>query len=84
MEAASAVELAALIGLRSLAAPRYSLPARFVEAVLTLMGGTVGALLGGAVGAAWGLAVANVLVDAVWWRQFVRAFRAYRYPAGRT
>jgi hypothetical protein len=80
VEAASAVELAALIGLRSLAAARYSMRARLAESVLTVTGGTVGAVSGGAIGATWGMAVANLVEDVVWWRQFLRAFRAH--PGG--
>jgi O-antigen/teichoic acid export membrane protein len=77
VEAASAVELAALIGLRALAAARYSMRARLAESVLTVTGGTVGAVTGGALGATWGMAVANLLEDVVWWRQFLRGFRAH-------
>jgi hypothetical protein len=73
MMASAAVQLGAVVGVRSLAAVKLGLRAQGIEACLTIAGGVGGAVLGGAVGAAYGLAIAYVLEAAEWWWFFNRA-----------
>ena len=77
MFAGSGVKTAATVGLRALAAARLSLTARLIEAALTIVGGTVGAVLGGAAGAAWWLAGMFWVEAAIWWWFFARAIEQY-------
>lgn len=72
----------AAAGLRALAAPRQSLGARVVGALLAVAGVMAGAVMGGARGAAWGLAVAVWIEAVVWWRQYARTLRQRRSVAG--
>ncbi len=69
MEAAAGVEVAAVVGLRALAASRRTFVVRIVEAAITISFGAVGAAVSGALGAAWGLAAAYVLEGAIYWWQ---------------
>ena len=60
-------------GLRSLAAAKRSLRARWIDSIATMVLALSGAALGGALGAAWGFAVAGCIrIANVWW-QFSRA-----------
>jgi O-antigen/teichoic acid export membrane protein len=77
MVATTGAQLAAVIGLRAMAAARQSLTARLIEAGLTLTGGLTGAIAGGAVGAAWGMAAAYLFEVGVWWWQFLKTLHAY-------
>jgi len=76
MLAASGSELATVIGIRALAAPKRSFRARMIEGVLTLGGGAAGAAAGGALGAAWALAAVFWVEVGVWWFQFSAELRA--------
>jgi O-antigen/teichoic acid export membrane protein len=66
----SAVMMGAGVGLRALAAPRFSLRARLFVAPMALAAGLVGAALRGARGTAWGLAIAFLLGAIIWWHHF--------------
>jgi O-antigen/teichoic acid export membrane protein len=60
-------------GLRSLAAAKRSLRARWIDSIATMLLALSGAALGGALGAAWGFAGAGCIrIPNVWW-QFSRA-----------
>jgi O-antigen/teichoic acid export membrane protein len=59
-------------GLRSLAAAKRSLRARFIDASLTSALMLAGAIVHGALGAAWGLAIAGAIRSPMWWWQFTR------------
>ena len=74
------MKTAATVGLRALAAARLSLTARLIEAALTIVGGTVGAVLGGAAGAAWWLAGMFWVEAAIWWWFFTRALESIHGP----
>ena len=67
----------ATTGLRSLAAARRSLRAKYVDASSSVVIVLAGASLGGAQGAAWGYAVSGCLRIVNWWWQFTRAMREY-------
>ena len=79
--AALAMQMAAMIGLRSMALAQDSLKARAATAPLRLVFGTVGALVGGAVGAAWGLALGESLGALIYWRQLAAAYRRTKFPS---
>jgi O-antigen/teichoic acid export membrane protein len=59
-------------GLRSLAAAKRSLRARFVDATVTTCMMLAGAAVSGATGAAWGLVFAGAIRTPVWWWEFSR------------
>src|SRR5262249_36619482 len=63
----------AVIGLRSLAAAKRSLRARFIDGVFTGGFGLSGACLDGARGVAWGYAATGCLRSMNAWWQFSRA-----------
>jgi O-antigen/teichoic acid export membrane protein len=67
----------AYVGLRSLAAARRSLRARYVDAAATAVFAITGAAIGGAAGAAWGLAIAGFVKIANAWWQFRLALGEY-------
>jgi O-antigen/teichoic acid export membrane protein len=75
---ATGVTMGATMGLRSLAAAKYSLRARLIVSVLLIVCSGTGAVLAGGFGAAWGLAVALWLGVVVWWRYLRSALREYR------
>lgn len=75
--AANGVAIAAVNGLRSLAAARQGLAARIALIPVIVGGGAVGAVLGGEEGGAVGLAVASGLAAAVWWLSFLRVARGF-------
>jgi O-antigen/teichoic acid export membrane protein len=80
MFAGSGVKTAATVGLRALGAAQTSLRARLIEAVLTVVGGTLGAILGGASGAAWWLAGTFWVEAAIWWWSFHTALERHVAP----
>ena len=69
------IQAGALIGLRAMALPSYSLVARVTSSATLLVGGLVGGVLNGAQGAAWGLATGSALGSSVWWVQMLRGSR---------
>jgi O-antigen/teichoic acid export membrane protein len=74
----SALAFGAWTGLRSLAAAKRSLRARYIDALSSLLFGVAGAYVAGATGAAWGYALAGCLrVPNAWW-QFSRSLREYK------
>lgn len=75
--AANGVAIAAVNGLRSLAAARQGLVARIALIPVIVGGSAVGAVLGGEEGGAVGLAVASGLAAAVWWVSFLRVARGF-------
>jgi O-antigen/teichoic acid export membrane protein len=64
-------------GLRSLAAAKRSLRARWIDSIATMLLGLSGAAIGGALGAAWGFAAAGFILIANAWWQFSRALSEY-------
>ena len=64
------------LALRVLQAGQVLLRTRWLDAVVTVLGGTLGALVAGAEGCAIGLACANNAAAIFWWRSFLRANRA--------
>jgi O-antigen/teichoic acid export membrane protein len=74
---AAGAETGLVVGLRSLGAARRSLKVRIIQAVLTLIGGAIGASRAGAFGVAWALAVVYVFDTSIWWVQFDRALGAH-------
>jgi O-antigen/teichoic acid export membrane protein len=75
--AAFGVVFGAYVGLRSLAAAKRSLRARYLDAVATMGFALAGAAVGGATGAAWGFAIAGCLEIVIAWWQFRRALGEY-------
>jgi O-antigen/teichoic acid export membrane protein len=71
----------ATTGLRSLAAAKRSLRARYVDAVYSAFLVLLGASLGDATGSAWGYAIAGCLRVANSWWQFTRALREHEQEA---
>jgi O-antigen/teichoic acid export membrane protein len=71
------VVFGAYAGLRSLAAAKRSLRARYLDAAATMSFALAGAVVGGAAGAAWGFAIAGCLEIAIAWWQFRRALDEY-------
>jgi O-antigen/teichoic acid export membrane protein len=76
----SAVMMGAGVGLRALAAPRFSLRARLFVAPIALAACSVGAALHGARGTAWGLAVAFLLGAIIWWHHFSAGLQQNERP----
>ncbi len=74
--AANGIGVAAVTGLRSLAAARESLRARLLVAPLLVVGATIGVVVAGEAGAAWGLAATGVIGAAIWWFGYLRIARA--------
>lgn len=68
------------IGLRALEAASATFRAGMIQFILTVVGGTGGAIAGGTVGAAWGLALGIGLSGIAWWLELVRAMR--HLPSG--
>jgi O-antigen/teichoic acid export membrane protein len=59
----------AFVGLRALGASRRSMRTQITRAVLSVVGGILGAFLGGAAGSVWGAAAATFVgVVIVWWQ----------------
>ncbi len=71
----AAFEVAALAGVRALAAARRSLFAQLTSAGLNVTGGSIGAVIDGAWGSCWGVALGTTLGAVVWWVQLRRALR---------
>src|SRR5204863_9800050 len=73
--AGTAVSTGFPVGLRALAAARYSLRSRLAQSATSLVGAIVGAATGGAVRAAWGTAVGIWIGVLVWWTYWRRGLR---------
>jgi hypothetical protein len=74
--------MAALVGLRALAAPKRSLLARLVSAITLVVGTIVGASLGGSTrSAAYGVAIGMWVGVVFWWWEFHLAIRDYIAPS---
>lgn len=73
----AAFDVAALAGVRALAAARRSLFAQLTSAGLKVTGGTIGAVIDGAWGSCWGVALGTTLGVVVWWVQLRRALREH-------
>ncbi len=74
---ANGVGIAAVNGLRSLAAAREGLAARLILIPVIVGGGALGAVVGGEQGGAIGLAAAAVVAAGVWWVGFARVARRF-------
>ncbi len=74
------IETGAYVGLRSLAASKRSYRTGVAVALLTVAGGTAGAILGGSIGAASGLAIALLIGSIIRWRSFILALRETPRP----
>jgi len=73
--AGTAVSTGLLVGLRALAAARYSLRSRVAQSATSVGGAIVGAVSGGAVGAAWGTAIGIWIGVSLWWWYWRRGLR---------
>jgi O-antigen/teichoic acid export membrane protein len=75
--AAYGAAFGAYAGMRSLAAAKRSLRARYLDASATCIFALAGAAVGGALGAAWGFTIAGLLKIGIAWWQFGRALIEY-------
>jgi hypothetical protein len=67
-----------MVGMRAMGDANRMFRTRLVAAPLIAVGVILGAALAGAVGAASGNAIATVITDFLWWRQFAVALKSHR------